>query len=337
MVRKPGLLAAVLAASLAAGAIPEARADRLGGNYRGPDDRCAIREDPLSPAASPPARDPLLASLGLEEPFLSGVAAGRREAEFRGRPLLVYLVLPGCDLCASVADRAFRDAEVLDLASRFVPVVADAEAEEAFGVARGVRTIPTILLLDAAGREAGRAEGAVDARRVAALLREGLRRTGAPRPTPAARALEKAAALLARAREAGDWRALLGAAAAIEKVGRDGPERAAARAALGEAAREAGSRLEEARGLVREGDATGARRALARIARDFDGLEASAEAAALLRAMEGPRQETWRFRGRTGAPAVQDPRNPDPRLPLQHVLPVPVPVAAPRPVPVDDP
>lgn len=287
MDRKRLLLAAAVATMTAAGAIPDARADRLGANYRGPGDAYRLRQDPPPPSRSAVDRDPLLHSLGLGRPFLSGVEAGRREAAFRGRPLLVFLVLRDCGTCGEVARAAFGDPAVLELAGRTVPVVADAEREESFGVSHAVKTVPTILLLDAEGREAGRAEGAVDAARLTAVLRDGLKRAGAPRPTPAARALETIADHLSRARRAKEWRSILDHAALVERIGHDGPERDEAREARAEAVREAASRLDAARGLLANGERVAARRTLARIARDFAGIDEAAEAADLLRELDG--------------------------------------------------
>jgi hypothetical protein len=324
MDRKLLLLVAAAAVAAAPGAIPAARADRLGGNFRGPGDSYRVHQDPPAAAESRADQDPLLASLRRDLPFLSGVEAGRKEAEFRGRPLLVFFVLPGCGVCESIAGGAFRDAEVLDLASRFVPVLANAEKEESFGLAHGVRTIPTILLLDAAGLEVARAEGAADPARVAAALREGQKRAGAARPTPAARALERAAALLSRALKAKDWRTLLGTAATIEKTGHDGPEREEARAARREAAREAAARLDAARGQIGDTGRDGARRALAQIARDFEGLEEAIEAGKLLKELESARPVALRFRGGLRPAVGQGPVTIDPRFPApERVVPLP--------------
>jgi hypothetical protein len=286
MDRRLLLLAAVLTALLAPG-IPGARADRLGGNFRGPGDAYRSVEDPAAPGGLPEVRDPLLDAFGLDRRFVAGLEEGREEAVFRGRPMLVFLVVPGDGLCASVAERVFRDAGVRSLADRFVPVVVDAEKEERFGLAHRVRTLPTILLLDADGTEAGRADGFVDAAAAADLLRDGLRRARAARPTPGALALEKQAARLDRARKAKDWHAILEAAGAIEKTGRDGPERRDAREARAEALGEATARLEEAAVRLQDGRRGDARRLLARVVRDFEGFDAAARAAEMLLAMEG--------------------------------------------------
>jgi hypothetical protein len=287
------LLAA--AATLLAMSTPAARADRLGGNYRGPDDTYRLHEETQASPEDAAARDPLLASFGLGRPFLAGVEAGRKEAAFRGRPLLVFWVLPGCNLCETVARGTFRDIEILDLASRCVATVADAEREAEFGIRNRVRTIPTILLLDAAGRETGRAEGVVDAARVAALLREAIRKFGPARPGSEARALERSAAEVAKSREAKDWRRVIAAADAVEKIGHEGPELELAREARREAAREATGRLDAARALIAQGERTDGRRLLERVARDFEGIEQSAVALSLLQDMNGARNATRRM------------------------------------------
>ncbi len=298
MDRKLLVLAAAVGSTLAPGTIPDALADRLGANYRGPWDTYRVHEDLPPPAKPPSERDPLLASLDLDLPFLSGFKAGREEARFRGRPLLVFYALPGSGACASTAGRVFRDAAVRELAAGFVPVVANAGKERVFGISYGLKTIPSILLLDTAGLELGRAEGEVDADLAAAALREALKKAGAVRPTPAAQALEAAAVLLSRSRKAKDWKALLRTAASIEKIGHDGPEREEARRARDEAAREAAARLEAAKGSIRRDREDAARLALAKIAREFEGLDEAVEATELLRALVAPKTTAAGFAAR---------------------------------------
>jgi hypothetical protein len=269
MERTLALAAIVLVAAL----LPDARAERLGGNFRGPDDSYLPREDPV-PRRAPAA-------------FLPGVEAGRREAAFTGKPMLVFFVLPGCETCRAVADGSFGDAEIADLVARFVPVLADAEREEAFGLASGVRTFPTILLLDPRGNEAGRVEGAVFPAELAAALRAALRRIGPVSLRKGARDLAKASAAVLRAREAKEWRALLAAVARVERIGHEGPELDAARAARAEASAEAAVRLDGAKKALKAGRRDEARRTFAAIAREFEGLDEAVEARNLLLEMDG--------------------------------------------------
>ena len=276
---RTGVLA-LAAASLLAVGIPSARADRLGGNYRGPGDTALVREDPRSPGPAGGKAGDLV--------FLPGLDAGLRESAFSGRPLLVFFSLPDCAACLTVAEASFGDAEIADLASRFVPVMADAGKEKEFALARGLTACPTILALDPRGAEAARVEGVVHPAEVAAALRRALDRIGPVRLKRPARDLARAAEALARAREAGDWKGVLTAVARIESIGHEGPELEAARWSRKAAAAEAASRLDAAKKLLEDGRRQEARRVLAGIAREFVGLDEAFEAKCLLREMDGP-------------------------------------------------
>jgi len=330
-------LTAALAWAVLPASLPSARADRLGGNYRGPRDVYVFREDPVAPAESTERVDPLLASLGLDSPFRTGIEAARHEAEFRGRPLLVFFVLRNCPLGESAAERAFGDAEVLDLVTRFVPVVMDAEEEEVFGVTHGVRTLPTILLYDRAGKETARAEGVVDASRVVALLREGLRLAGPARPSPKARALGRNALLLSRARAAKNWREVLDASSDIERIGHAGPEMDEARTAVREASEEAALRLEEVRHRILEGGTVPARKDLEEIVRVFGGLKEAREAADLLVVLEESRSASGTRSGRLRPFGASNTNVLDSALPGQAVIPDPVSVPESMPTREEDP
>jgi hypothetical protein len=293
MDRRIPLLAAGFAAAMALGSLPEARADRLGGNFRGPNDLYRVREDAFAPTRARPAaaQDTLGPSLGLKLPYVLGVDAGRKEAQFRGRPLVLFFALEGCGKSAGVAARVFRDAEVAALCGRTVLALADSDREEESGIRLGVRTLPTILVLDGDGFESSRVEGAAGADRVLAALREVLRISGPARPVPAARDLEKEGALLARARRAKDWKAVLASALAIERIGHEGPELAEARAARDEASREAAGRLEAAKRRLDDGK-PGARRAVSEVAGLFAGLPEAEEAEGLLQEVESARPKS---------------------------------------------
>ena len=307
MARRLPVVAAALLAALGPFWTPEARADRLGGNFRGPADRYESREDARAPAAPSRAPDTLLASLGLDAAFVSGLDAGRKEAAFRGRPLLVLFALPGSADSEAMA-AALADAGRQGLLARFVPVVVDADREDAFGVARGLHAIPTLLILDASDRELARAEGAAGTMRVAETLRRAQYLAAAPRPTAEARAIEHAASHLARALKSKDWAGAIRAAAAIEKAGHEGPEAEDARRAIGAAVEEAAARIERARRLLGEGERTEARRTLVRVVREFDGLPEAADAAALLAELTAPGGTAQGLRGSFRPVGAFDPR-----------------------------
>ncbi len=235
-------------------------------------------------AAAAPAADPLHGDL----PFLPSLESARAEAAWRGKPLLVFYCLRDDAISLSVADSTFRDAAVAVRASAFVPVLVDAEADERFGLEHSVKTVPTILLLDREGREAGRSPGNAGPADVLRVLDEALRRTGPRRPTKEARAVEKAAADLEQALAKGEWRSVLRAVVAIERIAHPGPEADAAAKARSAAADESARRLAEAKKLLKDGRRDEGRAALRRIVKDFPGLDAAVEAKNLVKEMDGP-------------------------------------------------
>jgi hypothetical protein len=265
---RPGLLALSLAA-IAAAPSP------------------AFADDPPPP---PPARPAARAvhPLAGELPFFEGVAAGRKEAAYHGKPLLVFFHLPGDERCRAVAEGAFRDAAIAARAATFVLVLADAESEEAFGLEHGVKRVPTILLLDPRGAEAGRVEGPAGPAEVLAAIEAADRKIGRVPLTKAGRAIADASARLAAAREKGDWRRALRAAADLEEIGHEGRELEDARAAVKDAEAAAKRRLDAAKALIKDGKVDEARAAFRKIAREFEGLDAAVEAKNLLLELDGP-------------------------------------------------
>jgi tetratricopeptide (TPR) repeat protein len=245
---------------------------------RGP---AAVLALALAAAAAP---NPLHGDL----PFAATLESGRAEAQWRGKPLLVFYSLKGDDASLRVAGTAFKDAAVVARASAFVPVLVDADADERFGLERGVKTVPTILLLDPRGREAGRAAGNAGPAEVLQALDEALKRIGSLTPPKEARDLAKAAAALDQALAKGEWKAVLKSARSIEKIDHAGPELDAARKAVAAATEEAGRRLAAAKKLVKDGKRDEARAEFRRIVRDFPGLDAAVEAKNLVKEMDGP-------------------------------------------------
>jgi thioredoxin-related protein len=75
----------------------------------------------------------------------------------KGKPVLVIVSRPGCRECEDLERERLRQPEVASLLERFVVARRDAAGTWARG--QGVAEAPTLVFLDAAGKEAFRAEG----------------------------------------------------------------------------------------------------------------------------------------------------------------------------------
>jgi thiol-disulfide isomerase/thioredoxin len=103
-----------------------------------------------SALAAPPA-DPAAGGIAWEKDFKSAT----RRARESGKPVLVDFWADWCHWCHKLDETTYRDAAVVDLASAFVPVKVNTEANLAAAeltATYGVETLPTIAFLSPSGR-----------------------------------------------------------------------------------------------------------------------------------------------------------------------------------------
>lgn len=174
----------------------------------------------------------------------------------------------------------------MKLAAKFVPVLVDGDVDKAFGTDYGVSGFPNTVFADPKGKKVSFVTGAVDTKTFLDDLKAALKKIGPVAPRKAVKELEDAAAALAKAREKGDWKAALRAVGTIEKIQHEGPAMEAARKAKEDAGAEAKKRLEGAKELQKDGKVPEARAALVKIAVDFEGIDASAEAKELVKEID---------------------------------------------------
>jgi hypothetical protein len=189
-----------------------------------------------------------------------------------------------------LAGAAFKDPEVVKLASKFVPVLVDGDVDKEFGKEYGVSGFPNTVFADPKAKKVSFVTGAVDTKAFLEEMKSALKKIGPVAPRKAVKDLEDAAAALAKAREKGDWRATIKAAAAIEKINHEGPALDAARKAKTDASEEGKKRIEAARALLAEGKAPEARAAAVKVATEFEGTDEAAAAKALVKEIDAAAQ-----------------------------------------------
>jgi thioredoxin-like negative regulator of GroEL len=114
-------------------------------------------------------------------PWRSDYAAARREAEEKGRPLLLDFGTTNCFWCKKLEQTTFRDAAVARvLGERFVLLKVDGEREVKLVQALAVRSYPTLVLAGPDGRILGKHEGYATVPQLSSLL-EGALAAGSPR------------------------------------------------------------------------------------------------------------------------------------------------------------
>lgn len=145
---------------------------------------CDVRDEPVQPAATDSiwplvaqevtlrqatARGDQAPAVGIE--YVEGYEAGRRRAETEHLPMLIVFRAAWCRWSCEFAQGALADRSVVALARRFVCVTADADRDAATCKAFGVSGFPTVVVLDAGGRERFRATGSSAAGGLATALR----------------------------------------------------------------------------------------------------------------------------------------------------------------------
>jgi hypothetical protein len=135
---------------------------------------CSVRDEEagsLSPAAwqpttverlaaSPPraAADPAITPRRIER--VEGYPAGSRRAADGGLPMLLIFRADWCRWSAGLVAETLSDPRLAGLAGSFVAVTVDADRDTASCRSFGVRTFPTVIVLDRERKERFRATGA---------------------------------------------------------------------------------------------------------------------------------------------------------------------------------
>lgn len=96
------------------------------------------------------------------------------EAKKTGKPVLIDFYTDWCGFCKQMDREVFTDSEVVDLASKTVPVKIDAERQPMVARQFRVQGYPTVLLVDGEGKVKRRVEGYVPAAQFVAEMKRAL-------------------------------------------------------------------------------------------------------------------------------------------------------------------
>ncbi len=171
---------------------------------------------------------------------------------------------------------------MVKLAEKFVPILVDGDVDQEFGTTYGADGFPHTIFADAKGKELLKIAGAVPTAEFLDGMKGVVKKLGTVQLRKPARDLQEASAAMAKAREKGDWRAILKAANAVLKIDHPGKELDSAREAKAAAVVEADKRLDAAKTLLAAEKKDEARAALGKIVSEFEGLDAAAAAKKIL-------------------------------------------------------
>jgi thioredoxin-related protein/outer membrane protein assembly factor BamD (BamD/ComL family) len=203
--------------------------------------------------------------------------AARREAEEKGRPLVLDFGTQNCFWCRKLDEITFRDPTVLQLLNdKFIPLKIDGERETQLTHKLGIQVYPTIILAAPEGKILATLKGFQDVANFTDILQRVL--TSVTNPEWMLRDYQAALAAV-KLNEPGRAVALL---RTILEDGKRRPVQQQAAKMLADLEQQAAEKLLQARLLQDKGHAAPALTALTELVRDYAGTPAAREAAVLL-------------------------------------------------------
>ncbi len=229
----------------------------------------------------------LLASLALpslaaaqEVQWRHDYTAARREAEKKGRPLVLDFGTDNCHYCVKLDETTFKDPAVARMLNeRFIPLKVDANRDRELTQTLQVQLFPTLILAGPDGKILNTIEGYRDA----AQFHEALQRALATVANPDWMVRDHAEAVKAAGK--GDTARALALLRGVLEAGKGRPVQAKAETLLRELEQQAAARLAAARQLGDAGKTTEALEALNTLTRDFAGTQTARQANELLAAL----------------------------------------------------
>ncbi|MCP3979209.1 MAG: thioredoxin fold domain-containing protein [bacterium] len=114
---------------------------------------------------------PTAAAESGEVPWITDISGAIADARDGNMPVMVDVWAIWCKPCLELDETTYRDAEVVDVSRRFVPLKVDADVHENFIERYAVDAYPTILFLDGEGREVTRLMGLVTTQQILSTMR----------------------------------------------------------------------------------------------------------------------------------------------------------------------
>ena len=115
------------------------------------------------------------------EAIRDGIGSGDSKAKKENKPALIDFYADWCGWCERLDKDTYTDPKVIDLSKRFVMIKVNTEGERRATIKYGVRSLPTIVITDAAAREIGRVTGYRPASSFLNEMQVALRQTRASR------------------------------------------------------------------------------------------------------------------------------------------------------------
>jgi thioredoxin-related protein len=198
--------------------------------------------------------------------------AARREAQDKGRPLLLDIGTDNCYFCKKLDATTFREPALVRLLNEhFVPLKVDGDKDAPLTDVLRVQGYPTLVFAAPDGRILTTLEGYVEAPRLQEHLQRVLASVGSPEWMT--RDYESAT----RAVAASDYARAVALLKSITEEGRERPVQVKAAQLLQDLEQQASARLARARELEDKGQASQAALHLAELVRVFPGTRAAAE------------------------------------------------------------
>lgn len=102
--------------------------------------------------------------------WLTSLPDALEAARTQHKPILVDFFATWCGPCRLMDEETWPQAEVVAAAGKYIAVRLDVDANQQVAAQFGVTGIPTVVLLDASGKEQARSVGLVDAAGMLELL-----------------------------------------------------------------------------------------------------------------------------------------------------------------------
>jgi thioredoxin-like negative regulator of GroEL len=203
--------------------------------------------------------------------------AARREAQEKGRPLVIDFGTEHCYWCKRLDATTFHDPTVLRVMNdNFIPLRIDAEKESGLAQALRIQSYPTIIIAAADGKIIATQEGYLDAGRFHEKLQQAL--ASVTNPDWMLKDYQRATQAIAGA----DFARAVTLLRGVLEDGKDRPVQHKARALLKDLEERAAGRLKQARQLTDKGKAAEATNTLTDLVRSFNGTQAAVEAGRML-------------------------------------------------------